>query len=326
LSIFVGGVFGVLLSRPADVGFVMAASSRELAFDWPCDSPLRWSIAGAQIEFPEDLEDPPVEATDIAAELQRAEVALVQTAPDALAIEIGPSRWNPPAAGQPAGTLAWTAKDGEEKAMPLGSRVRLIIALTDIEQSFAARGIFRFGGSVSDHASRSRLLLEGRIIGRDLPTLGGQRQTFLDESVEPGGVMLSHPDLEEALIEGRKPAIGWVRWCTPQPGEEPDYAVGAIRLAAAEPQQAALGISLFRRTNGVGVQTLGAVAGGDSAIVRFSVTMWSKWIAAAWLQTGLVVVAALLTLFSAFYGGLQALQAGREPPDNPAPRIKGETA
>lgn len=312
----IAGLFAVLVgyftSRPTDVGFVMAANTRELVIDWPCDTPLLWTIDAATIEFPDNFDAPAAQGGDIALELARAEIRLIEQDEDVAAIEIGPSRWQPPETAG-SGELRFTV-DGEatERVVPLTERVRVLIDRGGAERALAARGIFRLGGSISDHGVRSRLLLDGRIIGRDPPSFGGQRQTFLDESVEQGGIMLSHPDLEEAATQDDSgPTQDWQRWCSPDPGREPDYAVATLRLAAAEPGAEAWRVSLFRRADAVAVQTLGAAVGSDVPPVRFSVTRWAKWIASAWLQTGLVVLAAAFTLLSTFYGGRQAFP---EPP------------
>ncbi|MFQ3665708.1 MAG: hypothetical protein SNJ79_06710 [Sphingomonadaceae bacterium] len=302
-AVALAGVLAGLAGRqPAEVSFILSAETRQLQFDWPCDASQRWAFGEATLERPDMLDEPPVPLRNITLTLERAEVALVQTGDRELAVEIGPSRLVEGAAEAGQGVLR---HDGGELA--LGERIRLRIAIPAGEHSVAARGLFRIGGSVSAHGTQSRLLAEGRIVGRDLPLFGSERRSFLDERVEQGGIMLSHPKTERLQrTEPAWKAARWQPWCEPAPDEHPDHAIAAIRVQPDKP----MSVSLYRRADAVGVQTLGAVVGGDSPITLFFVPRWTRWISSALVQTAIVVIAAGLTLLSTIHGGLQA---GRRP-------------
>lgn len=295
-----GGLAGLVGQQPAEVAFVFSATTLQLQFDWPCDTPQRWSFREAVLERPDELDARPQPIRNATLLLSRAEVELVQTGDRELVVEVGPSRLVEGAADAGQGMIRH-----DDGTLDLRERIRLRIAVPSGEHALAARGIFRIGGSVSEHGTQSRLLAAGRIVGRDVPLFGSERRSFLDEQVEQGGIMLSHPRTE--LQQRTQAALStnrWQPWCEPEPDHHPDHAIAAVRIRPDEP----VSISLYRRADSVGVQPLGAVLGGDSPITLFSVPRWTRWISSALVQTAIVVIAAGLTLLSTIYGGLQAGQ------------------
>jgi hypothetical protein len=174
--------------------------------------------------------------------------------------------------------------------------------------------MFRLGGAIAEQGRGSRLLLGGHIIGRDTPWLGGQRRTFLDETIEQGSLLLSHPEIDASALTDPDNPIDWSSWCSPVPDKEADYAIAAIRMSPDENGGfQPLSVSLYRRAPAVGVQPLGAVLGGEGPVTLFSVSTWAKLIASASIQNALVVIAGLLTLLSAMFAALQARSKLRSP-------------
>ena len=143
--------------------------------------------------------------------------------------------------------------------------------------------------------SSAAILGRGHLSGHDEALVTGERLTLINEPIDPGAVVDTHPRMNSTEADGRRLidiAASQADCASAEMGGAP--AEGFARGA----KDGALEVVVYRRGQSIGIAPLGKPG------MEISVTKWRSWIASPIFQTAVAIAGVLLFL-------LQVLTANR---------------
>lgn len=207
----------------------------------------------------------------------------------------------------------------EVQELPSGSRI--LIAANKSDFTVASRGVLEIGGLNGQAGAGARLSSEAQVTAIESPYIGSERIRFVDEKVEPFSIIYSHPELivpDDTLSGGYRKAYDKLltSGCA-DPGDNRRqplafFAFGTSATDEAdEPGARLLAVSMMRRTDAVGLATMGEVTPVSGPPKLIQVSSWSRVVKSPALQAAFAMAATLVTI-----GGLMvsilALRKERE--------------
>lgn len=192
------------------------------------------------------------------------------------------------------------------RELPSGSRI--LIATDTNDFTVASRGAIEIGGLNGQTGAGARLSSEAQVTAIESPYIGSERIRFVDEKVEQFSIIYSHPELivaDDAQSGGyRKTYDKLLSADCADPGADrrQPLAFFAFGTSADEDTGATqLAVSMMRRTDAIGLATMGEVTPVSGLPKLIQVSSWSRVVKSPALQAAFAMAATLVTI-----GGLIA--------------------
>lgn len=198
------------------------------------------------------------------------------------------------------------------RELPSGSRI--LIATDKSDFTVASRGVIEIGGLNGQTGAGARLSSEAQVTAIESPYIGTERIRFVDEKVERFSIIYSHPELivaDDAQSGGyRKTYNKLLTAGCADPGADRRqplafFAFGTSATDASDATGATgarlLAVSMMRRTDAIGLATMGEVTPVSGLPKLIQVSSWSRVVKSPALQAAFAMAATLVTI-----GGLIA--------------------
>lgn len=190
--------------------------------------------------------------------------------------------------------------------LPSGSRI--LIATDKSDFTVASRGVIEIGGLNGQTGAGARLSSEAQVTAIESPYIGTERIRFVDEKVEQFSIIYSHPELivaDDAQSGGYRKTYDKLlpaNCADPGPDRRQPLAFFAFGTSADEAAGAPLlAVSMMRRTDAIGLATMGEVTPVSGLPKLIQVSSWSRVVKSPALQAAFAMAATLVTI-----GGLIA--------------------
>ncbi len=190
--------------------------------------------------------------------------------------------------------------------LPSGSRI--LIATNKSDLTVASRGVIEIGGLNGQTGAGARLSSEAQVTAIESPYIGTERIRFVDEKVEQFSIIYSHPELvvaDDAQSGGYRKTYDQLlsaNCADPGPDRRQPLAFFAFGTSADEAAGAPLlAVSMMRRTDAIGLATMGEVTPVSGLPKLIQVSSWSRVVKSPALQAAFAMAATLVTI-----GGLIA--------------------
>lgn len=204
--------------------------------------------------------------------------------------------------------------------LPSGSRI--LIAADKSDFTVASRGVIEIGGLNGQAGAGARLSSEAQVTAIESPYIGSERVRFVDEKVEPFSIIYSHPELiipDDALSGGYRKAYDKLLAAScADPGDDRRqplafFAFGTSATDASdEPDARLLAVSMMRRTDAIGLATMGEVTPVSGLPKLIQVSSWSRVVKSPALQAAFAMAATLVTI-GGLIASILALRKEEEP-------------